>query len=311
LRLGELRAELPPPEPQDGLTDPDAVPEPPAEPVTKPGDVWVMGEHRLLCGDSTKAECVETLMQGEKAGLCFTSPPYAQQRDYTEASDCTDWDGLMQGVFGVLPMTDDGQVLVNLGLIHRDGEWVPYWDGWIEWMREQGWRRFGWYVWDQGHGLRGDWNGRLAPSHEWVFHFNQHAVSATKWVDAKHAGEQGGVLRNAAGGFSDVTDPTIQDHKIPDSVIRAGRQKGGIAGHPAPFSVALAEHVVQSWPGDTYEPFSGSGTTIIACEQLGRKARAIEIAPVYVDVAVRRWQQFTGKQAVNEATGELFPEVTA
>jgi DNA modification methylase len=116
-------------------------------------------------------------MDGEKADLCFTSPPYGQQRDYGVAKELVqDWDGLMRGVFANLPMSDDGQVLVNLGLIHRDGEWLPYWDGWIEWMREQGWRRFGWYVWDQGSGLPGDWSGRFAPSFEFVFHFNLESV---------------------------------------------------------------------------------------------------------------------------------------
>ena len=107
-------------------------------------------------------------MGGEEADVCFTSPPYAQQRDYKTGPQ--DWDALMQGVFSILPVNHGAQVLVNLGLVHHDGEWLPYWDGWIEWMRAAGWRRFGWYVWDQGPGLAGDWNGRLAPSHEFVFH---------------------------------------------------------------------------------------------------------------------------------------------
>jgi len=164
-----------PAEPEPGLTDPDAVPEPPDKAITRPGDLWTLGDHRLLCGDSTKAEDVARVMGGQKAGLSFTSPPYLQQRDYTEASDCSDWDGLMQGVFGNLDaaMADDGQVLVNLGLVHRDNEWLPYWESWIEWMRGRGWRRFAWYVWDQCSGLPGDWNGRCAPSFEFIFHFNK------------------------------------------------------------------------------------------------------------------------------------------
>jgi DNA modification methylase len=93
-------------------------------------------------------------MNGQKADLCFTSPPYGQQRDYE--SGIKDWLGLMQGVFSNLQMAEDGQVLVNLGLIHREGEWLPYWDPWIEWMRKRGWRRFAWYVWDQGPGMPGD-----------------------------------------------------------------------------------------------------------------------------------------------------------
>jgi hypothetical protein len=124
------------------------------------GQLWALGEHRLICGDCTDKAVVERVMGGEKAGLLFTSPPYAQQRTYTaeSADSLTDWDSLMQGAIGSAICSDDAQILVNLGMVHRDGEWMPYWDKWIEWMRAQGWRRFGWYVWDQGNGLPGDWN---------------------------------------------------------------------------------------------------------------------------------------------------------
>ena len=287
-----------------GLTDPDAVPDERQTDIVR-GDLFALGEHRLLCGDSTSAEDVARVMDGGKAGLCFTSPPYGQQRDYTKA--IADWDALMRGVFGNLPMADDGQVLVNLGMIHRDGEWMPYWDGWIAWMREQGWRRFGWYVLDQGWGLPGDWNGRLAPSHEFVFHFNQETVRPSKHVDSKMGGETAKGKRGLRGkdgtvsGFSHAHGPdasyTYPDHKIPDSVIRVHRQCGGV-GHPAPFSVAFATFVLQTWERDPFEPFSGSGTTLIACEQLGRKCYAIEIEPKYVQVAIDRWEQFTGRKAV-------------
>ena len=73
-------------------------------------------------------------MAGETAALCFTSPPYGQQRDYATGG-IGDWDALMQGVFAALPMAEDGQVLVNLGLVHRDGEWQAYWQGWLDWTR--------------------------------------------------------------------------------------------------------------------------------------------------------------------------------
>ena len=122
----------------------DTIPEPPADPITRPGDIWALGKHRLCCGDSTDPAAVAKLMQGEQATLMFTSPPYAQQRDYGAAKEKVgDWDALMQGVFTAAPVTGDAQLLVNLGLVHRDSEWQPYWEGWVEWMRSSGWRRFG------------------------------------------------------------------------------------------------------------------------------------------------------------------------
>jgi ParB-like chromosome segregation protein Spo0J len=137
----------------------DAEPEAPRQTVTRPGDLWLLGEsgphrasamgarHRLLCGDSTDAASVARVMADDRATLLFTSPPYGSQRDYTTGG-VSDWDALMQGAFRHLAaaMADDAQVLVNLGLIHRDGEWVPYWRGWLDWMRAQGWRRFALYA---------------------------------------------------------------------------------------------------------------------------------------------------------------------
>jgi len=238
-------------------------------------------------------------MGGERAHLCFTSPPYGQQRDYDgdTKEKVSDWDSLMRGVFGNLPMADDGQVLVNLGMIHRDGEWWPYWDGWIAWMRDQGWRRFGWYVWDQGSGLPGDWHGRLAPSHEWIFHFNRVAERPEKWVkkQAENIGRRGHgtCMRGKDGKTKGMSSPELcaQPNKIPDSVIRVNRQIGRIGeniDHPAPFSVGFAEFIVRTWDGIAYEPFLGSGTTMVACENLHRKCRGIEISAPYVAVCLER-----------------------
>jgi DNA modification methylase len=295
----------------------DEVLEVPVEPITKPGDLWILGKHRLLCGDSTKAEDVDRLMNGEKANLCFTSPPYGQQRDYTKEGKekCQDWDGLMQGVFANLPMSETGQVLVNLGLIHRDGEWIPYWDGWVEFMRSQGWRRFGWYVWDQTYGLPGDWQGRLAPSHEFVFHFNKQAKKPDKFVAMKPGstekakrtaermqnGESVPCMRKKDGSTGVMSSSPVNTVKIPDSVIRIVRnQANDIArkNHPATFPVEFPSFAMKCWEGDVYEPFCGSGTTLIAAEQLGRTCYGMEISPQYCDVIVKRWENLTGEKAI-------------
>lgn len=275
--------------------------------------------HRVMCGDSTSERDVTALMAGSNADLVFTSPPYAQQRDYGAAKGMvSDWDALMQGVFSALPVHSGAQVLVNLGLVHRDSEWLPYWERWIAWMREQGWRRFGWYVWDQGPGLPGDWNGRLAPAHEFIFHFNREPRRPNKTVESKHAGETlgGGGLRGADGTVKAKTGmgDAIQSHRIPDSVVRVMRHKGAVTGgsHPAVFPVALVEEVVAAYSdeGDVvYEPFAGSGTSVVAAERAGRRCFAMELDPAYVDVACRRWILVFGTEPVHAATGQTFSEV--
>ncbi len=303
----------------------DEVPETPLVPVSRPGDVWAIGSHRLICGDASDRAVVATLMQGDAARLCFTSPPYGNQRDYTSGG-IADWDGLMRGVFGNVPMADDGQVLVNLGLIHRDNEVIPYWDAWLGWMRTQGWRRFAWYVWDQGPGMPGDWAGRFAPSFEFVFHFNRTSRKPNKIVPCKHAGQESHLRPDGSstamrgkdgevGGWTHKGLPT-QDTRIPDSVIRVMRHKGKIGqdiDHPAVFPVALPEFVIEAYTdsGDiVFEPFGGSGTTMLAAERTGRICRTVEIAPEYVDVAIKRFRQnHPGVPVTLLATGQSFDDV--
>ncbi|MBX6384027.1 MAG: site-specific DNA-methyltransferase [Microbispora sp.] len=285
----------------DAAEDPaDAEPEAPRQAVTRPGDLWLLGEHRLLCGDSTDAAAVARVIGADRAALLFTSPPYGNQRAYTTGG-VSDWDALMQSVFQHVDaaLQRDGQVLVNLGLIHREGEWQPYWQGWLDWMRAEGWRRFGLYAWDQGPGLPGDWNGRLAPAFELVFHFNREARAPNKIVPCKWAGtpNKGSGLRAADGevkAYTHIGLP-VQEMRIPDSVLRITRHKGrGIeTEHPAVFPVALPEFLIRAYTdeGDVvFEPFSGSGTTILAGQRTVRRVRAIELAPAYVDLAIARWR---------------------
>ncbi|CAK0755475.1 Methyltransferase [Gammaproteobacteria bacterium] len=305
----------------------ETLPETPVNPVSHPGDLWQLGQHRLICGDATNPEVVAALMAGKQANLCFTSPPYGNQRDY-QSGGISDWDSLMRGVFAHLPMAADGQVLVNLGLTHRENEVINYWDGWLNWMQTQGWRRFGWYVWDQGPGMPGSWAGRLAPSFEFIFHFNRQSRHPNKTVPCKHAGQEMHLRADGSSSAMRQKDGTIngwthaglptQEHRIPDSVIRIMRHKGGIGegiDHPAVFPVALPEFVINAYtaPGDVvYEPFCGSGSTILAAQRTGRAARAVEITPAYVDVAIKRFQQnFKSVPVVLATTGQTFKAVAA
>lgn len=317
-----------------GTESPDAadddVPEAPVKPISRAGDIWRIGDHRLICGDAADPAVIAALMGQEQAVLCFTSPPYGSQRDYTDT--IVDWDGLMRGVFATLPMAKDGQVLVNLGLIHRESEVIPYWDGWLAWMQTQGWRRFAWYVWDQGPGLPGDWNGRLAPAFEFVFHFNRKAseprrpnkivpcIYAGRDTHLRGDGTSAGGMRNKDGSKTawNHVGQVTQDFKIPDGVIRIMRHKGKIGqdiDHPAVFSVALPEHVMEAFSSEgdvVFEPFNGSGTSLLAAQRTDRRCHAVEIAPEYVDVAIRRFQQNHPDVPVTlEQTGQSFDDVCA
>jgi len=301
---------------QGGMTDPDDVPETPVDPVSVECDVWILGKHRLACGDSTSADVIERLMDGQKADLCFTSPPYAQQREYKK--EISDWDGLMNGVFSIMPVKDGAQVLVNLGLVHDAGRVNTYWAAWLDFMAANGWPLFGWYVWDQGFGMPGNWNGRLAPSHEFVFHFARKPSQSNKWQNKKPENikattSKKGAFRQKDGTLNPIksgaacANPT----KVADSVIRVNRAPIETAkmGHPATYPVALCEYIYRSYTkaGDwVFEPFSGSGTSIIACEGMGLRCAAVELAPHYVDVAIKRWQDFTGLEAVRESDGMTF-----
>jgi len=274
------------------------------------GQMWQLGEHRLICGDCTDAAVVARVMGGERFRLCFTSPPYSNQRTY-EIGDF-DWLALANGMsdcaFSVGGKPSD--LLINLGMSYKDGACEFYWNDWISHCKDLGHPLYGWYVWDKGSGFPGEWSGRLAPSHEFVFHFSIGRVSANKWIkttgESEKRGTSGKRFRQKDGSMNELASPdTIgQPYKVPDSVIRVGREMArGIhtQTHPAVFSIEFAAFGIRTWSdegGIVYEPFSGSGTTIIACENLSRKCRAIEISPAYVAVALERWATATGKTPV-------------
>lgn len=270
---------------------------------TARGQRWSCGEHFLMCGDSTSFDDVAALMGGDVADVCFTSPPYDQQRTYGEASEkIKDWGALMDGVFDVAPMSDRGQVLVNLGMIHKKGEVDYYWNNWIESMRKKGWLNVGMYVWDQGGGFPTKSSGRLGMSHEFVFHFGRKNVPALKCDAKKTEGvtilKQRNMGRDSSGckQISSGNQCFSGKGKIPDSIARVPRGNPEQLDHPAVFPVGLPLHFIRAWTGNIYEPFSGSGTTMMASESVGRKCYSMEYDSKFVALSLQRYQDATGKE---------------
>jgi DNA modification methylase len=251
--------------------------------------IETIGNATLHLGDSR-----EILPSLPKVDAVVTSPPYAQQRDY--GAKIEDWPSVVR-CLAQTPAHDETQVLVNLGLVHQDGEVVEYWEPFKRDMRAAGWRFFGWFVWDKGFGVPcGDVN-RLPLSHEWVFQFNRNSRKPNKWVRSKDRTIPGRGIRQADGSLKTVTSPVGQPYKMPDSVIRLPphQLRGGIeTEHPAIFPEPFAGHLIQTFSdrsGTVCDPFMGSGTTGVAAIKMGRKFIGIEIEPKYFDIARRRIEE--------------------
>lgn len=326
--LKDLLADLTPP-----VVVEDEAPAPLPDPVSKPGDLWELGGHRLLCGDSTKGEDVGRVMGGQRADLCFTSPPYASQRKYDESSgfkpikpsEYVEWWGRAQSgiratlkqsgslILNIKEAADEGQkqdYVKRLVLRHID-EW-----GWL-WIEE--------YIWPRpALPLDPNTSRRFKNAWESVFHFalskdfvfNPDAVrhesdGCFSYKDQKAAGKKicDGGQGLGGGAMSPVGQHTglaYASNMLPNF----GGAK--VVGHSAAFPVGLPAFFIRCFSPDdgvVYEPFSGSGTTIVASEETGRTCRAIELSGQYVDVAVRRWEKLTGKQAT--LNGQTFAQVAA
>ena len=275
----------------EGKTDPDACPPIEVEAVSKIGDLWVMGNHRLMCGDSTSAEAVALLMNGKKALVMNTDPPYGIAYDSSEVhangkdhgaikNDEIDGEKLQafleQAIRAAVPhlepsaafylwhpMLTQGTFFAAAAaaaavLIHRQIIWIKpvlvFGRGDYHWKHElcfYGWRR----------GTRPAFYGPRNQTTVWEIASVTHAERK----EFKHATPKPVEL---------FTRP-LENHTKPGEIC--------------------------------YEPFSGTGPQIIAAEKLARRCFAMELHPQHVDVGVRRWQQFTGKRAVHSVTGQPFP----
>jgi len=269
----------------------DEVPEPPVDPITKPGDLWLLGEHRLLCGDSTKAEDVARLMGGEKADLCFTSPPYALGRNVSlsnnvamkaagnayesHVDDASGWPQLMRQWFALSESAVSSVWVVNIQPLAGNKREL------IRFMADHAARFIDVATWDKQTGQPAMAAGVLNSRFEWLVLFSVHE-DATRTVP----------LSSWRGTVDNVYSAPPQ------------RENGISKIHAATMPIHLPTWVMQTLCDQAksiYEPFSGSGTTIIAAEQLNRRCFSIEISPAYCDVAVARWERLTGKKATLES----------
>jgi len=286
--LEELLAETNPP----NITE-DEVPDVPVDPITKLGDLWILGEHRVLCGDSTNAEDVGRLMAGEKWRLCVTSPPYNQKLDSFKASGMhteTKWVKNVQhgSYFDSKPENEyqseqiaavkvwmeqssvDASIFYNHKNRYREKQVVSPWG----WLSQTGLKVRQEIIWKREGSVTQ--NARMfMPCDERIF-----------WL---YCGDD--------FYFNDSTE-----HKTWSSVWQINSHKDREESmHGCAFPMELASRPIRacSKSGDVVlEPYCGSGTTLIAAEQLGRKCYGIEISPAYCDVIVKRWENLTKKQAV-------------
>lgn len=287
------------PEQVDGLTDEDAVPDAPEEPKTKLGDIYQLGNHRLMCGDSTSIDAVEKLMDGKKAQFCFTSPPYADQREYNGGKE------LSTEHLATFIRTASGFCdffAVNLGLSRKDGEINQYWDDYIVEAKNCGLKLLSWNIWNREGmgGSIGNMTAMFPIEHEWIFVFGNDVKDINRTRDNKHGGESGKSTIRQKGGETTPNSWAINKKGKIGTVFTCDFARGK-KEHPAMFPVEFPMGYIESCTNSNdvvYEPFGGAGSTMIACEKLGRQARLMELDPKYCDVIVKRWEDFTGKKAV-------------
>lgn len=281
--------------------DEDDVPEK-APPRTKSGDIYRLGAHRLMCGDSTDAKTVGRLFREMRADVCFTSPPYSDQRVYNGKTDlsCERLALFMSAAKEVCPF-----FCVNLGYARKDGEVAPYWNAYIDQACSAGLKFLSWNVWNKGEaGSIGTMTAPFALSHEWIFVFGCTVLSINKTKPNKHAGVKthGSKCRSADGTLLPATGTVVArfGKMLSVSSISPLKSRKEKVGHPAMFPVALPEQYIEAMTGTggtVYDPFGGGGTTMIACEKLDRRCFMMEIDPGYCDVIVERWEKYTGKKA--------------
>ena len=277
-----------------GSVPPVTIPEPPRNPASRTGDLWILGDHRLLCGDSTSHDDVRRLMNGERAILFATDPPYlvdydgsnhpTRNKDWSQSYGVT-WDDSSQGAD-----LYDGFISAAVAeAITEDAAWYCWHASRRQAMLEACWEKAGAFVHQQIIWVKD--RGVLTRSH----YLWKHEPCFMGWRRPNRP-------------------PKVAEQTLPSTWEMPSFAKDERPDHPTPkpldaFGIPMRQHVARG--GLCYEPFSGSGSQIMAGEANGRRVFAMEISPAYVDVAVERWQAETGKDAILDSDGRTFAEVKA
>ena len=260
------------PEVKEGLTDEDDCPDTPDEPVTVTGDIWTLGRHRLMCGDSTSIDAVERLMDGQKADMVFTDPPYGVDYDGINNDDRGGLEDLLRGAFGnYISASKSG---ASIYCFHSD----KCADIFHKVFRE-------------------------------FFHFSSMIIWAKNSITLSQTDYQSKHEPCLYGWMNNGSHSWFSDRKQ-ESVWYIDKER--VKGHTTPKPVGIIEKAANnsSKNGDLIlDLFGGSGSTLIACEKTNRNAYLMELDPKYCDVIIKRWQDFTGQEAVHETTGDKFNDM--
>jgi DNA modification methylase len=271
----------------EGLTDPDEVPEAPADPVSVLGDVWVMGKHRIICGSSTEADTVSKLLGDVKPHLMVTDPPYGVEYDADWRNTALRPDGSKIGGRAVGKVLNDDKA-----------DWR---EAWALFPGDVA------YVWHAGNMAHVVAESLLACDFgiraQIIWGKSQFVIGRGDY-HPQHEPCWYAVRKNKKGHYD--------GGRKQSTLWQIEKPRKSETGHSTQKPVECMKRPIEnnSSPGQAvYEPFSGSGTTIIAGEMTGRSVYAVELNPAYVDVAVQRWQEFTGQTATLEGDGRTFAEI--
>jgi DNA modification methylase len=278
---GELLAEVL--EPEEGLTDADDVPEVPEEPITKPGDLWILGDHRLLCGDSTDVLAVDRLMDGQKADMVFTDPPYALFGNSTGVAGITDDKMIMPFFRNIFSMCRTH--VKAFGHVYTCCDWHSC-NAINRAAAEVTLPAKNLIVWDKGDAGIG---GMFMNCHELIWFFTNTPENRNTMKAAGKVGER------PVNGVANIW----RIKKVPP------KQREHNAAKPIEL-INIGIYASSNNGELILDLFGGSGSTLIACEETARKCSMMEMEPKYCDVIVKRWENFTGKKAMLEESKEAF-----